>query len=59
MEREGDGDFTAQFTFDSGETLTLKQHYATLGAPRRDAVSARRCVWRAPLMTSFWHHLTV
>jgi len=43
MELEGSGNFTALFTFESGEALTLKQHYATLGAPQRDAVSALTC----------------
>ena len=43
MELECKGNFTALFTFESGEALTLKQHYATLGEPQRDAVSALMC----------------
>ena len=54
MELEGGGDFTAQFTFDSGETLTLKQHYATLGAPRRDAVSAPAVGDNSGLIVTFF-----
>ena len=38
---ELEGDFTAPFTFETGETLELKQHYSTIGAPRRDAASGK------------------
>jgi homoserine O-acetyltransferase len=33
---ESEGDFVAPFTFESGETLELRQHYSTLGEPQRD-----------------------
>lgn len=36
-----EGDFIAPFTFETGETLELKQHYSTIGAPRRDAASGK------------------